>query len=170
MLDDEMQKMKEKSFDKWADLAQSVYELCRSGNNMRKDQIIYYMFHEENWLDEDGQRNIRIKTSGKKLTKISLETKFTIILRSTIIGSGADAQYGFEIKPSIGSPTKVPMDMIKLFPNAQKGEDGMLWIENDLSVVDAAVRAFYEMPADPTPAVDTLVFPELELSGSKWKR
>ena len=86
MLDDEMARSKQTGYDKWINLASSIYELINFCNKEIPDHVyIILMFHEETFLDDDGVRTTRILTNGKKLEKIKLETKLPILLRSMSI-------------------------------------------------------------------------------------
>ena len=97
MLDDEMARMKIKGYDKWMDLAASIYNLINYCNKeLRDDLIIVLMFHEESFYDEDKIRTTRILTNGRKLEKIKLETKLPILLRSVCLGEDGDNTFYFE--------------------------------------------------------------------------
>lgn len=80
MVDDEMARMKEKGYDKWQDMAQSVWELISEAHLFRDDLTIVFMAHTQTERDDSGYTFTRIKTSGKKLDKIVLESKFTTVL------------------------------------------------------------------------------------------
>lgn len=80
MVSDEMRRCKETGFGKWIDLAQSVWELVDIAYNYRDDLMIIFLAHTQTEQDENGYRFTRIKTNGRKLEKISLESKFTTVL------------------------------------------------------------------------------------------
>ena len=100
MIADEMRRAKEKNFDKWIDLAQCVWDLADSLYFYRDDLTIILMAHTQ--TDESGFT--RIKTNGKKIDKITLESKFTTVLISKCVGD----QYIFETHSS-NSTCKTPM-------------------------------------------------------------
>ena len=130
MIDDEMKRLKEKGYDKWSDLAQTVYGLISDANVLRDDLVIVFTFHCEVCEDElGGNRLVRFQTNGRKLQKISLEAKFPTVLFSKAKGDGAEG-YIFETQ-SKQSVAKSPMGMFPTFE-----------IPNDLAYVVDRVRAF----------------------------
>lgn len=92
MVDDEMERMKEKGYDKWADMAASVWNLVSNAHLLREDLTVIFTAHTQTDRDENGYAWTRIKTSGKKLDKICLESKFTTVLVAKCI----DGRYIFE--------------------------------------------------------------------------
>ena len=128
MVDDEMRRMKDKGYDKWADLAQSVYQLISDANVLRDDLIIAFTFHCEVFDDElGGNKIVRFQTNGRKLQKITLEGKFPVVLFAKAKGNG---EYIFETQ-SKQSVAKSPIGMFADFE-----------IPNDLALVAERVRAF----------------------------
>ena len=104
MIDDEMTRMKEKNYDKWADLAMAVYGMVLYSLKMRNDLTVIFVAHAQTERDESGNVWTRIKTSGKKLDKIVLESKFTTVLLAKCV----DGRYVFETRAN-NSTTKTPM-------------------------------------------------------------
>ena len=80
MVADEVRRMKEKGYDKWQDLAQCIWELLNSFYTFRDDLTIIVLCHSQTQKEDDGYTFTRIKTSGKKLDKLSIETKLTTVL------------------------------------------------------------------------------------------
>lgn len=80
MLASEMNRAKEKGYDKWTDLASDAYEIVNAANNLRDDLTVIIVGHSETILTDDGYRQTRLKTNGRKLEKIVLESKFTTVL------------------------------------------------------------------------------------------
>lgn len=80
MVADEVRRMKEKGYDKWQDLAQCIWELLDSFYTFRDDLTIIVLCHSQTQKEDDGYTFTRIKTSGKKLDKLSIETKLTTVL------------------------------------------------------------------------------------------
>ena len=80
MVADEVRRMKEKGFDKWQDLAQCVWELLDSLYTFRDDLTIIVLCHSQTQKEDDGYTFTRIKTSGKKLDKLNVESKLTTVL------------------------------------------------------------------------------------------
>lgn len=80
MVADEVRRMKEKGYDKWQDLAQCVWELLDSLYTFRNDLTIIVLCHSQTQKEDDGYTFTRIKTSGKKLDKLNVESKLTTVL------------------------------------------------------------------------------------------
>jgi len=104
MVDDEVKRMKEKGYDKWIDLAQCVWELVSDAHLYRDDLTVVFMAHTQTERDDSGYYFTRIKTSGRKLEKICLESKFTTVLIAKCI----DGRYIFETHAK-NSTAKSPM-------------------------------------------------------------
>lgn len=85
MIADEMRRCKEKGYDKWQDLAQSIYDLIDYALTMRDDVTIIFVAHTQTDHDDNGYMFTRIKTSGRKLDKITLESKFSTVLLSKCV-------------------------------------------------------------------------------------
>lgn len=104
MVADEMRRAKEKGYDKWQDLAQSIYDLIDFALTVRDDLTVIFTAHTQTDHDDNGYMFTRIKTSGRKLDKITLESKFGTVLMSKCI----DGQYVFETQANF-STAKSPM-------------------------------------------------------------
>lgn len=104
MVADEMRRSKEKGYDKWIDLATCVWDLVIECHGYRDDLTIVFCAHTQTEHDEGGYTFTRIKTSGKKLDKIVLESKFTTVLLAKCV----DGKYVFETHAN-NSTTKSPM-------------------------------------------------------------
>ena len=104
MVADEMRRSKEKGYDKWQDLAFSVYSIVDYALKVRKDLTVIFTAHSQTDHDENGYLFTRTKTSGKKLDKIVLESKFPVVLLS----KGDDGQYVFETHAN-HSTAKTPL-------------------------------------------------------------
>jgi hypothetical protein len=103
MIGDEMRRAREKGYDKWMDLATCVWGLVDSAYSYRDDLTIIFMAHTQTERTEDGYVFTRIKTNGKKLDKIVLESKFTTVLIAKVIGD----RYVFETRAN-NSTCKTP--------------------------------------------------------------
>lgn len=110
MIADEMRRSKEKGYDKWVDLAACVWDLVCGCYDYRDDLTIIFTAHTQTDHDENGYMFTRIKTSGKKLDKIVLESKFTTVL----IAKCVDGQYLFETQAK-NSTAKSPMGAFETF-------------------------------------------------------
>ena len=126
MVGDEMDRMKEKGYDKWQDLAQSVFKIIVYANMMREDLAVIFTAHTETVNEDNGYTFTRIKTSGKKLTKICLESKFNTVLLSKCV----NGEYLFETQ-SNNSTAKSPMGAFDSFE-----------IENDIAKVIEVLKEF----------------------------
>lgn len=126
MIDDEMNRMKDKGYDKWADLAHSVWELVSGSHLYREDLTVVFMAHTQTERDDAGYSWTRIKTSGKKLDKIVLESKFTTVL----IAKCKEGKYIFETQ-SRNSTAKSPLGLFTEFE-----------IDNDLKKVIESMEEF----------------------------
>lgn len=114
MVADEMRRSKEKGYDKWMDLAVSVYGIIDYALTMRNDLTVVFVCHSQTVRDDSGFMFTSIKTNGQKLSKIGLETKFPIVLYAKCI----DGQYLFETQANF-STAKTPMGLFeeKTIPN-----------------------------------------------------
>lgn len=126
MVADEMRRTKEKGYDKWQDLAQSIYDLVDYSLTMRDDVTIVFVAHTQTDHDDNGYMFTRIKTSGRKLDKITLESKFSTVLLSKCI----DGRYVFETQANF-STAKSPMGAF------QEKE-----IDNDITTVIEALKDY----------------------------
>lgn len=104
MVADEVRRMKEKGYDKWQDLAQCVWELLDSLYTFRDDLTIIVLCHSQTQKEDDGYTFTRIKTSGKKLDKLNVESKLTTVLYAVAKEDG----YVF-ITHAHNSTAKTPM-------------------------------------------------------------
>lgn len=104
MVADEVRRMKEKGFDKWQDLAQCVWELLSSLYTLRDDLTVIVVCHSQTQKEDDGYTFTRIKTSGKKLDKLNVESKLTTVLYAM----AKDGEYVFQTRAK-NSTAKTPM-------------------------------------------------------------
>lgn len=126
MVADEMRRMKEKGYDKWQDLAASVYNLVDKALTFRDDLTIVFTAHTQTDREDSGYMFTHIKTSGKKLDKIVLESKFPVVLLAKVM----DGAYKFETKAD-NSTAKVPMGAIE-----------EQYIDNDITKVIDALKDY----------------------------
>lgn len=126
MVADEMRRSKEKGYDKWLDLAVAIYDIIDYALTMRDDLTVIFVAHTQTDHDENGYMFTRIKTSGKKLDKITLESKFPVVLLAKVI----DGKHVFETKANF-STAKTPM-----------GAFEEQYIDNDIAEVLKALAEF----------------------------
>lgn len=104
MVADEMRRSKEKGYDKWLDLACAIYDIVDYSLTMREDVTVIFVAHTQTDHDDNGYLFTRIKTSGKKLDKITLESKFPTVLLAKVI----DGRHVFETQANF-STAKTPL-------------------------------------------------------------
>jgi len=104
MVDDEFSRMKEKGFDKWQDMAYSIYDIISMANGLRDNLTIVFVMHSQTERDDTGFYFTRAKTSGKKLEKVVVESKFSTVLLAKCM----DGKYIFETKNN-NSTVKTPL-------------------------------------------------------------
>lgn len=126
MVADEMRRCKEKGYDKWQDLAQSIYDLVDYALTMRDGLSVIFTAHTQTDHDENGYIFTRIKTSGRKLDKITLESKFSTVLLAKCV----DGRYVFETQANL-STAKSPMGAFETKE-----------IDNDIAEVIKALEEF----------------------------
>lgn len=80
MVAEEMRNVKVQGYGKWTDLAAYIYDIIDYSLTMRDDITVIILAHSETISDENGYVFTRIKTNGRKLDKIVLESKLTTVL------------------------------------------------------------------------------------------
>lgn len=130
MVADEARRRKEKNYDKWADLAWAVYDIIDYALTMRDDVTVVFTAHVQLDRDDDGYKFAHIKTSGKKLDKIGIESKLTTVLYSKAVPDGDQVRYIFETR-AINSTAKTP-----------RGAFDQLEIPNDMAAVIKRLQEF----------------------------
>lgn len=127
MVADEYRRRAEKTYDKWADLAWSVYDIFTMSNTLRDDLTIILLAHTQTEVDDyTGERFTRILTNGKKLNKIGLEKYLTTVL----ISKQVDGKYVLLTRDP-NSTCKAPM-----------GAFDSEMIDNDINIVLKALEEF----------------------------
>lgn len=107
MVTEEMRILAMQSGDKrsaWSDLAQNGWALINFALEMRDDLTVIILCHSETISDDNGIIRTRIKTNGRKLEKLVLESKMTTVVWSV----RQDGKYKF-ILSADGSTCKIPM-------------------------------------------------------------
>lgn len=110
----------------WTDLASNGWEVVNKSLEMRDDLTVIILAHSETISDENGIVKTRIKTNGRKLEKLVLESKMTTVVWAV----RQDGEYKF-ILSADGSTCKVPLGAF------DKDE-----IENDITLVIKALEDF----------------------------
>lgn len=126
MLESEMSRINEKGYGKWSDLAGDVYDIVQMTNKMREDQTVIILGHSETITQDDGYMFTRLKTNGRKLEKIVLESKFNIVLHAV----QKEQTYVLKTR-GMNTTAKTPMGM---FDTDE--------IENDIMIVLKAMEDY----------------------------
>lgn len=114
-------------FTLYNNIGDYFWNLIQYITKLPEDKIVYVMMHE----DKNDFGDIKPKTIGKLIDeKVCLEGMFTIVLRC-IEESG---KHLFVTQASDGAVSKSPMGMFET-----------LTIDNDLLLVEKAVREYYEL-------------------------
>ena len=107
MVAEEMKILAMQSGDKrsaWSDLAQNGWEIVNKALTLRNDLTVIILCHSETISDDNGIIRTRIKTNGRKLEKLVLESKMTTVVWAV----RQDGHYKF-ILSADGSTCKVPL-------------------------------------------------------------
>lgn len=110
----------------WTDLAANGWEVVNKSLEMRDDLTVIILAHSETISDENGIVKTRIKTNGRKLEKLVLESKMTTVVWAV----RQEGEYKF-ILSADGSTCKVPLGAF------DKDE-----IDNDITLVIKALEEF----------------------------
>ncbi|HOU39527.1 MAG TPA: AAA family ATPase [Treponemataceae bacterium] len=131
MANEFMRRAREKGFEKFTEIGVNFWNLVNEVSKLPENKIVYFLHHLE--VDEFG--NSKEKTIGKLLDdKICIAGMFSIV----ILAEKRDKEFVFDTQNDGQSPAKTPIGM---FPDRV--------IENDLVLVDKAIRGFYDLP-EPT--------------------
>ena len=107
MVAEEMRILAMQSGDKrsaWSDLAQNGWSIINQALDMREDLTVIILCHSETISDDNGIIRTRIKTNGRKLEKLVLESKMTTVIWAV----RQDGKYKFVLSAD-GSTCKVPL-------------------------------------------------------------
>ena len=88
----------------WTDLASNGWDIINKALTLREDLTVIILCHSETVSDDNGIVKTRIKTNGRKLEKLVLESKMTTVVWSV----RQDGKYKF-ILSADGSTCKVPL-------------------------------------------------------------
>lgn len=110
----------------WSDLAQNGWAIVNQALSMRDDLTVIILAHSETISDDNGIIRTRIKTNGRKLEKLVLESKMTTVIWAV----RQDGKYKF-ILSADGSTCKVPLGSF------QTDE-----IDNDIMLVIDALKEY----------------------------
>lgn len=126
-----MRRLKDVGYQKFNDMAGNFYNLVKMCASLPEDKTVYFLGH----IDTDANGDEKFKTVGKLLDeKVTLEGLFTIVLKAVV----TDGHYQFSTQNNGHDTVKSPMGM---FTNPL--------IDNDLKLVDNAIREFYGIQLKP---------------------
>ena len=129
-----MDRAKEKSYDKFTDIAQHAYQVLKTAMTLRDNLNVVILSHSEN-IGDSITPMYRMKTLGKMLNSvITLEGLFTYVFFTTILrDDDNNPSYKF-ITNSDGTCTaKSPMGLFD-----------SLYIDNDLNYVIECIKKYNE--------------------------
>ena len=110
----------------WTDLASNGWNIVNKALEMRDDLTVIILAHSETISDENGIIRTRIKTNGRKLEKLVLESK----MKTVVWAVRQDGKYKFVLSAD-GSTCKVPMNSFDVDE-----------IDNDIMIVIKALEEF----------------------------
>lgn len=129
MVAEEMRILAMQSGDKrsaWSDLAVNGWDIINKALAMRDELTVIILCHSETISDDNGFVRTRVKTNGRKLEKLVLESKMNTVIWAV----RQDGKYKF-ILSADGSTCKVP---IGAFEETE--------IDNDITKVIDALKDF----------------------------
>lgn len=120
----------QRGYQKFTTMAQNFNAIVNVARDLPDDKIVYFLGH----LERDADGHEKFKTIGKLLDeKVCVEGIFTIVLKTVV----QDGHYYFSTQNNGSDVSKSPMGMFS-----------DILIDNDLSMVDKAIREYYDMPAN----------------------
>jgi uncharacterized membrane protein len=132
MVNEYMDRAKEKSFDKFTDLALKAHNIANKAKAMREDLNVAILTHSEETQDSSGIKKQKIKTLGKLLdNNVNLEGMFNVVLYTNIETSAEGNKYWF-LTQNQNNTGKTPKGMF---------ED--MKIPNDLKLVFDQINKYY---------------------------
>ena len=132
MVNEFMRRAKEKGYDKFSDIGKALWELIRFIEELPNDVIVYFLGH----IDTDDNGREKFKTIGKLLDeKVNIEGMFTTVLK-TVASNG---KYMFATQTNGSDTVKSPMGLFDT-----------QYIDNDLKMVDGALRVYYGLTPEHT--------------------
>ncbi len=129
MVAEEMRILAMQSGDKrsaWSDLAQNGWAIINQALSLRDDLTVIFLCHSETISDDNGIIRTRIKTNGRKLEKLVLESKMNTVVWAV----RQEGKYKFVLSAD-GSTCKVPLGAF------DKDE-----CENDITIVIKALEEY----------------------------
>lgn len=127
-----MDRAKEKGFDKFTEMAIDFYTILKTGSSLRDDLKVFLFAHEENEGDALNPKR-KFKTTGKLLDKaIGIEGLATYVLFTDVReGEDGKLEYKFATQNDGTTTAKTPM-----------GCFDEMYIDNDLALVMDAIDEY----------------------------
>ena len=110
----------------WTDLASNGWDIINKALTLREDLTVIILCHSETISDDNGIVKTRIKTNGRKLEKLVLESKMTTVVWAV----RQDGKYKF-ILSADNSTAKVPLGAFETDE-----------IDNDIMIVIKALEDY----------------------------
>lgn len=129
-----MDKVKEKGYEKFTELAQNFYMILKTAASLRDDLKVFLFGHEENVGDAVNPKR-KFKTAGKLIdTQIVVEGLCTYVFFAELItGENGKIEYKFATQTDGTTTAKTPM-----------GCFDEMYIDNDLQYVITAIDKYNE--------------------------
>jgi hypothetical protein len=134
-----MERINEKSFDKFNDIGFMTWKLAKHSKELRDDLTVVILTHIDKDENASGETVVTVKTLGKLVKNVvNFEGLFTIVIMAkTIISKANGVEYKFLTANDGSSTVKTPMGMFDELAD----DKGM--IENDLGLVISTVAEYY---------------------------
>lgn len=109
----EMEILKNPSRDQWADLASEVYELFKMIREMPREDLTTVVMGHVDYFEVNGIMKSRIKTNGKKLTKLNLNSFLNYHFIAEVGGTDEGLEYTFVTKSDGTNEARAPLGMFE---------------------------------------------------------
>lgn len=127
MANELMRRATESGYNKFTDIGVKMWDILHQVESLPDDKIVYFMMH----IERDNEGHEKAKTVGKMLdSTVTLEGMFSIVLKTAV----QDKKYMFSTQNSGKDTVKSPIGLF----NSQL-------IDNDLKMVDTAIREYYNL-------------------------
>jgi len=115
MVDGFMDRLKEKGFDKYNDMASEIYQLISMLRTLRDDLSIVVMSHVEHNYDSDGVLKTSYKVPGGKLIgqNIKPEAYFNMVLYTDVTMQSTGPVYSFLTQNNGKNTCRTPRGLFK---------------------------------------------------------
>lgn len=116
----------ERGYDKFSEIARHAWEVINALSSLPNHVCVYVTCHTD-----ESEGVIKARTVGRMLDeRINVEGMFTIVMRTAVM----DGEYLFSTRNNGIDTVKTPMGLFDTD-----------YIGNDLAVIDAAIRDYYDI-------------------------